>query len=132
MKGEQTELEGWCIMDKQTAGNENRYGLEKGALGNAIRQARINSGLSQERLAELAGITPTHLKHIESEHRKPSVEVLFRLVDVLHFSVDRLFMPAADEREELLHMAELLLARCSEKQLHVTIALLEAMLKNQE
>lgn len=122
----------WCMMEKQADGNENRYGLEKGALGNAIRQARINSGLSQERLAELAGITPTHLKHIESEHRKPSVEVLFRLVHVLHFSIDRLFMPAADEREELLHMAKLLLNRCSEEQLHIIIVLLEAMLKYEE
>jgi len=41
-------------------------------------------------------------------------------------------MPAADEREELLHMAKLLLNRCSEKQLHVTVALLEAMLKYEE
>ena len=42
-------------------------------LGNAIRNARISRNLSQEDFSEMIGISPTHLKHIESEHRKPSI-----------------------------------------------------------
>lgn len=56
--------------------NKIEWELEEGILGNSIRTARIKKGLPQEQLAELAGITPTHLKHIESEHRKPSIEVM--------------------------------------------------------
>ena len=37
------------------------------ALGNAIKEARMKQNLSQEILAEMIGISPTHLKHIESE-----------------------------------------------------------------
>ena len=42
--------------------------MEQGLLGNTIRQARIDNNMTQEQLAELVQITPTHLKHIESEH----------------------------------------------------------------
>ena len=44
-------------------------------IGQVIKYARIENGFSQEQLAELIDITPTHLKHIESGHRKPSIEV---------------------------------------------------------
>lgn len=64
--------------------------MERGILGNAIRSARMARGMSQEELAERLDITTSHLKHIESEHRKPSVEVLFRLVLLLDLSLDAL------------------------------------------
>ena len=48
-------------------------------LGTTVREARISAGMTQERLAEEMGVTPTHIKHIESGHRKPSVELLFAL-----------------------------------------------------
>lgn len=76
--------------------------MEHGALGNAIRCARIAHGLSQERLAELLDITTSHLKHIESEHRKPSVEVLFALATRLDLSLDALLFPGR-ESEQLIH-----------------------------
>ena len=66
--------------------------MKQGLLGNTIRQARIDNKLTQEQLAELVQITPTHLKHLESEHRKPSIEVLFALASVLHFSLDALLL----------------------------------------
>ena len=70
--------------------------MEKGLLGNTIRQARIDNKYTQEELAEKIGITATHLKHIESEHRKPSIEVLFSLASELHIS--GCFTPAAFRR----------------------------------
>lgn len=103
--------------------------MEKGILGNAIRQARIEKQLSQEQLAELIGVTVTHLKHLESEHRKPSVEVLFRLVETLHISLDNLLMPKQNEHELLLQNAYLRLAQCDSHEIRLVIALMEAMLK---
>lgn len=109
---------------------EASWELQPGALGNAIRQARIEQNLSQEALAELVEITPTHLKHIESEHRKPSVEVLFRLVHVLHFSLDSLFAEENAQKQKLLHTADLLLSQCDEKQLRFAVTMLHAMLES--
>lgn len=105
--------------------------IEKGILGNAIRKARMEHLMSQEELAEMVGITPTHLKHIESEHRKPSLPVLFDLVEILHISLDSLLMPERDKQHELFQHATVLLGKCDIKQLNIVIALMEAMLKNE-
>lgn len=59
-------------------------------LGDAIRTARINRNLSQEYLSELLDVTPTHIRHIESGHRRPSIELLFQLARTLDLSLDAL------------------------------------------
>lgn len=59
-------------------------------LGTAIWNARKARGITQERLAELVNITTSHLKHIESGHRRPSIEVLFQLAKILDLSLDAL------------------------------------------
>ena len=59
-------------------------------LGNAIRDARIGRGMSQEYLAEKLNVTPTHVRHIESSHRKPSIELLFQISVLLDLSLDAL------------------------------------------
>ena len=66
--------------------------MKDGLLGDTIRQARMDNKMTQEQLAEAINISPTHMKHIESEHRKPSVDVLFSLADVLNFSMDAMLM----------------------------------------
>lgn len=66
---------------------------ETRGLGEAIRAARIRRGLTQEALAELLDITPIHLKNMESSRRNPSVPLLFRMMELLDFSVDELVFP---------------------------------------
>lgn len=65
-------------------------------LGEAIRSARMRKGFTQEALAEMLDITPIHLKNIESSRRKPSVPLLFELMELLDLSVDAIVFP---ERE---------------------------------
>ena len=62
-------------------------------LGEAIRSARMRKGLTQEALAEMLDITPIHLKNMESSRRKPSVPMLFALMELLDFSADALVFP---------------------------------------
>lgn len=59
-------------------------------IGTAIWTARKAQGITQEELAEMVNITTSHLKHIESGHRKPSVEVLFQITKILNLSLDAL------------------------------------------
>lgn len=108
--------------------------LKKGQLGNAIRTARIRLNLSQEELAERIEITPTHLKHIESEHRKPSIEVLIRLMETLHFSLDELVFPvAANERQDYLRTQIIsLLQTCTSNQLEIVNDLIYSLIKHTE
>ena len=56
----------------------------------------MKKALTQERLAEMLDITPIHLKNIEGSRRIPSVPLLFRMMELLDFSVDALVFP---ERE---------------------------------
>jgi transcriptional regulator with XRE-family HTH domain len=49
----------------------------------AIRHARLAVGISQRRLAALAGVTHCYISHIEAGRRKPSLETLERIAKVL-------------------------------------------------
>lgn len=60
--------------------------METRALGDAIRAARMKKGLTQDALSELLDITPTHLKNIEGSRRKPSVPLLFQMMELLDLS----------------------------------------------
>lgn len=104
--------------------------LDRGILGNQIRESRIENRISQEQLAELVNITPTHLKHLESEHRKPSLEVLVSLMEVLHFSFDGLVFPIPTEREKRSQEIELLLRACSDQQLEIILDVTRSLLKH--
>lgn len=104
--------------------------LEKGILGNTIRKHRIMCGMSQEELAEAVDITPTHLKHIESEHRKPSIEVLFRLVDILHISLDEILLPHKKKESSEFFEAHVLLEQCTKVELLIVADLIRSFIKN--
>ena len=60
------------------------------AIGRRIRTQRIQRGLTQEKLAEMAGISLSFLGHIERGTRKMSVETLCNLADSLCCSADEL------------------------------------------
>ena len=79
--------------------------METRALGDAIRAARMKKGLTQDALSELLDITPTHLKNIEGSRRKPSVPLLFQMMELLDLSVDALVFQSREESTALNAMA---------------------------
>jgi len=99
-------------------------------LGAAIRAARLSKGITQEQLAELADITPTHEKHIESGHRSPSVEVLFHIVKALDLSLDNCLFPAQDTGAGRLREIEILLSQCGEMELNVIRDVVGSLIAN--
>lgn len=66
-------------------------------LGDTIRAARIKKGYTQDKLSEMLDITLVHLANIEGGRRKPSVPLLFQMMELLDFSVDALVFPARAE-----------------------------------
>jgi transcriptional regulator with XRE-family HTH domain len=56
-----------------------------------IRELRHDRGLSQERLAEEAGIHRTYLGGIETARRNPSLRNLIRIARALGVTMARLF-----------------------------------------
>lgn len=70
--------------------------MDERALGDTIRAARMKKGYTQEALSERLGITLVHLANIEGSRRKPSVPLLFQMMELLDFSVDALVFPQRD------------------------------------
>lgn len=60
---------------------------ELALLREAIRNERKDKRITQEELAEMLEVSPTHVKHIESGHRKPSIEILFEIAKILNISL---------------------------------------------
>jgi len=104
----------------------------RGSLGAAIKKAREDKNLTQERLAEIIGISTAHMKQVENERRNPSVDLLYELVLALDFSFDYMFSNPDEDAQELIHKINLCLDRCDAHELQVAYATIEAMLKRGE
>lgn len=65
--------------------------LKLDRIGNIIREARLNQGLTQEELAELVDVTPAYIGHIERNQRSFSLQTLVKLVTELDIDMNYLF-----------------------------------------
>lgn len=54
------------------------------AIGDNLRAARLDARLTQEKLAELAGMDRQAVNRIEQGHQSPIVDNLIRIADALH------------------------------------------------
>lgn len=59
-------------------------------LGNNLRSIRKEMGLSQDAVAEMAGVTTTYLAQIEQGVKSPSLETLIRIAQKMPTSIDRM------------------------------------------
>ncbi len=55
-------------------------------IGKELRKARKQAGLSQEQLAERAGIHRTYVSLLERDVKSPTVEVLLRICGALEIN----------------------------------------------
>jgi len=70
--------------------------------GSALRRLRFEKGLSQEALAERAGMAShAHLCRLENGRKQPTVEMLFRLAEALEIPASVIILEM--EKERLLH-----------------------------
>lgn len=96
-------------------------------IGQRIRKTRKAHGLSQEQLAELVGISTTHMSHIETGNTKLSLPVLVSLAEALEVSADDLlFCGSPTERGSVLAELTQLLESCTTQQLKITVDVLRA------
>lgn len=99
-------------------------------LGNAIKLSRIKKGFSQEKLAEILDVTPTHIKHMESGRRKPSVEILFKLANILDISLDSLIFDTFDDRDSVIESIVIDLKKCERDKLNLIKDVIDVIVKN--
>ena len=61
-------------------------------VGGRIRACRLETGMSQERLAELSDLSPPYVSHVERGAKGPSLGALIRLSAALGVTID--YLPA--------------------------------------
>ena len=64
--------------------------LDYKAIGKRIKIARIKADLTQERLAEMIEISPTHMSNIETGTNRVSLTAIVSLANALSVTVDDL------------------------------------------
>ena len=98
-------------------------------LSDVIKAARVKNGVSIEELADKIGVTERHLYRIENENKKPSYEVLFKLIRELSISPDLIFYP--DESNEMSELNSLLhiLHKCDPRSIEVVRATATALIE---
>jgi len=70
-------------------------------LANNLKENRRKLGFSQDKLAELAGISSQYLATVETCRKFPTPEVLERLAEALEIESHELFSHASTPRKEL-------------------------------
>lgn len=100
-------------------------------LGNIIKLARENQDITVETLSDKVGITERYLYRIENEGKKPSFDVLYKLIRELSISSDSIFYPEKtyinSDIENLIRM----LYSCDKHSLFVVKATIKALLNNE-
>ena len=98
------------------------------AIGQRIRQFRKQRGLTQEQLAEMIGISTTHMSHIETGTTKLSLPVLVLLTEALHVGADDLICTQQGSRtEETFVRISAMLRGCSSEKAQVILYRVDAL-----
>ena len=86
------------------------------ALGQKMRQARKNAGLTQQELSDQSHVSVKQIANIEKGKMNPSFLILRALARVLHISLDTLINPDISLDDESATKMKLLYSNCpSEK-----------------
>ena len=75
--------------------------------GMAVKSARQSMSITQMQLAEKLCITPRYLKAIENSGRKPSYDLLVRIVRELEIPTDSVFYPEYENEKSAVKMFSL-------------------------
>lgn len=62
--------------------------MDKAALGKRIREARTNAGMTQQALADKAGICVMYIGEIERGIKMPSMNSFIKIIEALDISAD--------------------------------------------
>ncbi len=97
-------------------------------LGCIIKAARENAGITIEALANKVDITERYLYRIENEGKKPSFDVLYKLVRELNISADSIFYPEKPSKDSEVENLLRMLSACDERSLEGVKATTKALI----
>ena len=102
--------------------------LDYKAIGKRIKIARIKADLTQERLAEMVEISPTHMSNIETGTTRVSLTAIVSLANALSVTVDDLLCDSVVKSKVQFekHIAGIL-ADCDEYEIRMVKDMAQAL-----
>ena len=105
--------------------------MDQAAIGSRIKAARERAHLTQEQLAEIVDISPTHMSVIERGVKTPKLDTFVRIANALDVSADELLQDVVDKATESLsgELYEMIIGLPKKEQtklLHIVKAYIEA------
>lgn len=97
-------------------------------LGYIIKSTREKAGITIEVLAEKVGITERYIYRIENEGKKPSYDVLYKLIRELSILPDLIFYPEKPSKDSEIKNLIRMLYRCDERSLEIIKATAKALI----
>lgn len=97
-------------------------------LGDIIKNAREKAGITIEALANKVDITERYLYRIENENKKPSYDVLYKLIRELYISPDLIFYPEKPSKDSEVENLLRQLSDCDDRSLQVIKATAKALI----
>lgn len=66
-----------------------------------LKQIREENSISRMELAYKIGVTERYIYFLESGKRKPSIDLAFKIADILNSSIEDIFLPSYQQNVEL-------------------------------
>ena len=102
--------------------------LDYKGIGKGVKIARMRDDLSQEALADEAGLSITHMSNIENGHSKLSLPMAVALANVLSVSVDEFLCDSVIHSRKFSPMRfKMLLEDCDDYEIRILTDLLKAV-----
>lgn len=100
-------------------------------LGEIIKNARAKADMTVETLANKVGVTERFIYRIENEGKKPSYEILYKLIRELAIVPDQIFFPEKQVQESEIERLVRMLYSCDERSIQIIKATIKAALESQ-
>lgn len=98
------------------------------SLGDAVKRARGDLGLTQQEVADAADIDVRTVLNIENYKGNPKLEVLYPLIRVLKLDAKEIFYPELQRESPALRQLRFLVEECSETEAETIIPILRTVL----
>ena len=101
------------------------------SLGEIVKSAPTKADMTVETLANKVGVTERFIYRIENEGKKPSYEILYKLIRELAIVPDQIFFPEKQIKDSEMENLVRMLYNCDERSMQIIKATIKAALDSQ-
>lgn len=101
-------------------------------LGEIIKNARTKADITVEALANKVGVSERFIYRIENEGKKPSYDILYKLIRELAIVPDQIFFPEKQEKDSEIENLIRMIYNCDNRSMTIIKATIKAALESQE